>query len=278
MTDPDTGPGAPIPLATVANLRDLGGWRTTDGRQVAYGVVFRSTDLSKLSEPDRSALETLGVATVYDFRSVAERTTEPDAVLDGVQHVALDVLADAPHAVPGNLTKVLSDPAMLAAARSELGGRGVRDLMEGSYRQLVTLPSARSSYQRFFRGLLGDHPAPALFHCTTGKDRTGWAAASLLTLLGVPVEDVYREYLLTNDQLIPALEPIVTAFALAGGDPEQLWPVLGVDRAYLDRAFAAVDEAYGTIAAYFADGLGLDEQAQDELRARYLTVTPPAAS
>ncbi len=219
MTDADTGPGAPIPLATVANLRDLGGWRTTDGRQVAYGVVFRSTDLNKLSEPDRAALETLGVATVYDFRSVAERTTEPDVTLDGVQQVALDVLADAPHAVPGNLTEVLSDPAMLAAARSELGGRGVRDLMEGSYQQLVTLPSALSSYQRFFRGLLGDHPAPALFHCTTGKDRTGWAAASLLTLLGVPVEDVYREYLLTNDQLIPALEPIVTAFARAGGDP-----------------------------------------------------------
>lgn len=276
--DADTGPGAPIALTTLPNLRDLGGWRTTDGREVAYGVVFRSTDLSKLSEPDRSALETLGVATVYDFRSVAERSTEPDVVLDGAQHVALDVLADAPHAVPGNLTEVLSDPARLAAARSELGGRGVRDLMEGSYHQLVTLPSALRSYQRFFRGLLGDHPAPALFHCTTGKDRTGWAAASLLTLLGVPAADVYREYLLTNDQLFPALEPMVTAFARAGGDPEQLRPVLGVDRAYLDRAFAAVDQEYGTIAGYFADGLGIDEQAQDELRDRYLTVTPPAGS
>ena len=58
------------------------------------------------------------MTTVYDFRSVAERTTEPDVDLDGVQQVALDVLADAPHTVPGNLTKVLSDPAMLAAARS----------------------------------------------------------------------------------------------------------------------------------------------------------------
>lgn len=152
VTDADTGPGAPIPLATLPNLRDLGGWRTTDGREVAYGAVFRSTDLSKLSEPDRSALETLGVATVYDFRSVAERSTEPDVALDGAQHVALDVLA------------------------------------------------------------------------------------------------------------------------------EQLRPVLGVDRAYLDRAFAAVDQEYGTIAGYFADGLGIDEQAQDELRDRYLTVTPPAGS
>lgn len=278
VTDTDSVPGSSIPLATLPNLRDLGGWRTADGRQVAYGLLFRSTDLNKLSAADRSGLEALGVTTVYDFRSVAERTTEPDVELDGVQQVALDVLADAPHTVPGNLTKVLSDPAMLAAARSELGGRGVRDLMEGSYHQLVTLPSALSSYQRFYRGLLGDHPTPALFHCTTGKDRTGWAAASLLTLLGVPTEDVYREYLLTNDQLIPALEPIFTAFARAGGEPAQLRPVLGVDRAYLERAFGAVHEQYGTIEGYFADGLGIDAQDQEELRDRYLTLTPPAGS
>ena len=62
--------------------------------------------------------------------------------------------------------------------------RGAQELMESSYSQLVTLPSALTSYQHFFRGLLGRHPTPALFHCTTGKDRTGWAAASFLTLHG----------------------------------------------------------------------------------------------
>lgn len=268
VTDPR--PGAPISLSTVPNLRDLGGWVTVDGRQVRSELLFRSTDLSKLTVPDRAALGALGIKTVYDFRSVAERTTEPDVVLDGVTEVVLDVLADAPYAVPGNLTGLLSDPVALAAARDAVGGGGVVELMESSYDQLVRLPSALSSYQRFYRGLLGDRPTPALFHCTTGKDRTGWAAASFLALMGVPREDVYAEYLLTNDQLIPALAPIFAAFEAAGGDPRQLRPVLGVDRAYLARAFAALDDGFGSIESYFADGLGIDTDDQDQLRLRFL--------
>lgn len=283
MTDPsaptpaEPTPGASIPLASLPNLRDLGGWQTREGRQIRYGVLYRSTDLSKLSPPDKAQLESLGIATIYDFRSVAERTTEPDVTLDGVFEVALDVLADAPQAVPGNLTKVLADPAMLAAAQELVGGgRGVVALMESSYDQLVALPSARESYQRFYTGLLGDHPTPALFHCTTGKDRTGWAAATFLSLMGVPREQVFAEYLLTNDQLIPALQSIFDAFAQAGGDPAVLRPVLGVDRGYLERAFAAMEQQYGSIEAYLADGLGIDADQQQDLRDTYLT--PPAGS
>lgn len=263
-------PGTSIPVTTLPNLRDLGGWRTADGRRVRSRVLFRSTDLSRLSGPDRAVVKDLGIATIYDFRSVAERTTEPDVVLDGVQEVALDVLADSPHAIPGNLTKVLADPATLAAARAEIGGGGVQELMEASYSQLITLPSALTSYRLFYRGLLGGHPTPALFHCTTGKDRTGWAAASLLSLLGVSTQDVFTDYLLTNDQLIPALEPIFTAFERAGGDPVLLRPVLGVDRGYLERAFEAMTHEYGTIEDYFAEGLGVDADQQEQLRVLYL--------
>ena len=277
MTEPTTPlPGASIPLTSLPNLRDLGGWRTTEGRAVAHGVLYRSTDLNKLDGADRAALEALEIATIYDFRSVAERTTEPDVALDGVPEITSDVLADAPHAIPGNLTKVLSDPAALAAAQDVIGEGGPRELMESSYGQLVSLPSARVSYHRFFRGLLGDHPIPALFHCTTGKDRTGWAAAAFLSLMGVPRDDVYAEYLLNNDQLIPSLESIFAAFETAGGDRAVLRPVLGVDRAYLDSAFATMDEAYGSVEAYFADGLGIPVDQQEQLRARFLT--PPAGS
>lgn len=185
------------------------------------------------------------------------------------------MLADSPQAIPGNLTQVLSDPAMLASAQEVLGGRSVTDMMLASYDQLVTLPSALTSYREFFRGLLGEHPTPALFHCTTGKDRTGWAAVSLLSLLGVPREDVLAEYLLTNDQLIPALQPVFDAFAAAGGDPAMLRPVLGVDRRYLERAFAVMEETYGSIENYVGEGLGLDAAERTELRS-LLLLDPPA--
>lgn len=269
VTDPV--PGVSISLDSVPNLRDIGGWRTVDGRRVRYRVLFRSTDLSKLSAADRASFDALGVETVYDFRSTAERTTEPDIALDGVREVSLDVLADAPFAIPGNLTALLSDPATLAAAQAQLGGRGAVDLLESSYHQLITLPSALRSYSRFYRGLLGEDPTPALFHCTTGKDRTGWAAASFLSLMRVPRDEVYRDYLLTNEQLIPALQPVFDAFARAGGDPAILRPILGVDRGYLERAFATTETAYGSIGNYFAEGLGLGAADQEALRTRYLT-------
>ncbi|NED69939.1 tyrosine-protein phosphatase, partial [Streptomyces sp. SID10244] len=109
---------------------------------------------------------------------------------------------------PANLQNYFSDPATVAMATKELSGPKARELIAGTYRQMITLPSALRAYRAFHRGLLGEHESPSLFHCTTGKDRTGWAAASLLTLLGVSTDDVYQDYLLTNERLVPALKPV----------------------------------------------------------------------
>jgi protein-tyrosine phosphatase len=115
-----------------------------------------------------------------------------------------------------------------------------------------------------------DEHRPALFHCTTGKDRTGWAAASLLSLLGVSEEEVMREYLLTNEQLVPRLQPVLDQFKAAGGDPELLMPVVGVRREYLDAAFDEMHTRFGSLEGYFADGLGIDAAAQQELKAIFV--------
>ena len=89
--------------------------------------------------------------------------------------------------------------------------------------------------------------------------------------MGVPTDDVYREYLLTNDQLIPALEPIFTAFAAAGGDPAVLRPVLGVDRAYLERAFSAMQRAVRDDRALLRRRSRASTAPAQRLRALYLT-------
>jgi len=107
---------------------------------------------------------------------------------------------------------------------------------------------------------------PALYHCTTGKDRTGWATAALLLLLGVSRDDVMTEYLLTNEQLLPALQPTMDRFAAAGGDPAILEPLLGVRRGYLDASFAELDATHGTIEVYFTDALAVGPDVQKALR------------
>ncbi|MBD0861606.1 tyrosine-protein phosphatase [Gordonia sp. zg691] len=264
-------PGAPSPIASLPNLRDVGGWPTVDGRVVRSGMLFRSTDFSSLDAADVAPLEALGLRTIFDLRSAHEREAIPDPALPGVANIGLDVLADAQMSIPANIGAVLADPAVVAQADEALSGGKARDMICGTYREMITLPSSTAAYTEFFRGLAGDTPTPALVHCTTGKDRTGWAAAAFLTLMGVSKDDVYRDYLLTNERLIPALKPIFDGFAAAGGDPELLVGVLGVDAGYLDAAFDEVHVRFGGIEGYFDDALGLGADEQEKLRARFLS-------
>jgi len=264
-------PGAPSPFPTVANFRDLGHWAGDGGRVVAPGALYRANDFATLDDDDRAGLSGLGLRTVIDLRTEVERNGTPDPSFPGATELVLDVLADAGgQALPANLGAVLADPKVAQQMSEQLTPESARTIMTGNYRDFIDLESAQRSFRGFFSHLLGDAPVPTLFHCTTGKDRTGWAAATFLSVLGVDRADVYREYLLTNDRLVPALRPIFDNFAAAGGNPDLLQPLLGVEAQYLDAAFARVDEEFGSLEQYLTEVLDVDAQAREELRARYL--------
>ncbi|RVW04542.1 tyrosine-protein phosphatase [Rhodococcus spongiicola] len=260
--------GASIPIQSVPNLRDIGGYRTRDGATVRFGRFYRSTHLSKISVDDAPRIADLGLATVFDLRTESEREAAPDKLPESVREVALDVLADkAYRSVPAQMQAVLSDPSI---AQSMLGDNRALDYFLGSYRDFVTLPSAVVSYRTLFTDLAERANLPALVHCTTGKDRTGWAAASLLLLLGVDEDDVFHDYLLTNTQLLPAFESVFDRFADAGGDPELLKQVVGVRLDYLKAALDHMRENFGSIEGYFADGLGIDAAGRESIRTHLL--------
>ena len=259
-------PGQSIAIATVPNLRDIGGWRTPYG-VVRRGIAYRSAQFSALSGADAIRFADLGIRAVFDMRTAAEREQQPSELPDGTRGVVVDILRDATGAAPAQLLAVLGDPD---AAREMLGEGKAIALFESGYRQIVGLPSARSGYRRFYSELLDPAYVPAVFHCSTGKDRTGWGAAALLLLLGVSYDDVLEDYLLTNVQLLPSLQPVLDRFAAAGGDPELLMPVLGVRREYLDAALAEMEDRFGTIDDYFSAGLGLNDEDIALLRATFI--------
>jgi protein-tyrosine phosphatase len=235
---------------------------------VARGALYRSTDLSRLAGPDVAAFAELGIRSVYDLRSAGERAGAPDLLPEGTDYLALDVLADSSMSLPANLMTLLADPP---AASSALAGSTVTDLFDTAYREIIALPSARASYRTLFADLAAADRRPALVHCTMGKDRTGWAAAALLMLLGVPDEDVMTEYLITNDLLLPALQPVFDQFRAAGGDPAVLVPVFGVDPAYLAAGLDEMTVLFASIEGYFSEGLGLDAHTLDALRSAFLS-------
>jgi protein-tyrosine phosphatase len=134
-----------------------------------------------LDERDADALARLGIRTVYDLRTERERQAAPDRELPGARSVVIDVLADAADAAPAELEAVRHHPQI---ATSTLGDGQAAAMFTGGYRRIVSSGSALSAYRTMFTDLATDLSRPALFHCTTGKDRTGWAAAVLLMLLG----------------------------------------------------------------------------------------------
>ena len=155
-------------------------------------------------------------------------------------------------------------------ANATLGGGKVEELFRGSYREFVSLPSAKAEFRDLFLGLGDEEKLPALFHCTTGKDRTGWAAAVLLTLLGVPKDVVMEDYLRSNDYIIPMNQKIIDGFVAAGGEESIPLAILGVKKEYLDEAFDEMETQYGTIEKYFSEGLGIDANQQQALRDLYI--------
>ena len=139
-----------------------------------------------------------------------------------------------------------------------------------AYRQFVTLPSAKTAFCQLFIQLGEANQLPGLFHCTTGKDRSGWAAAALLILLGVPEEIVFEDYLRSNEYILPAYKQAIDAFVAQGGDPSIPQDLLGVKTEYLQSSFDEVKTRYGSIEGYFEKGLGIDDAGQQHLRNCFL--------
>lgn len=261
MSGPVTGADLGIPA--LPNLRDLGGHPTRDGGRVRSGLLYRSSDLTRLGEDDTLALARLDIRAVFDLRSDGERELQPDRLPPGAAYVPLDVLRGSTEVSPAELMRAFMDPV---AAREVMGGERGYALWERQYREFVRLDGARAGYGRLFADLADTANRPALVHCTTGKDRTGWAAAALLLLLGVPEEVVMDDYLLSARYLEPVLRTALEALRARGVDPELLAPIIAVRRDYLEAALDEMRRRHGSIERYFDEGLGIGPATQQELR------------
>ena len=258
----DTPPA--LPLQGIVNLRDVGGQRTRDGRRVRTEVLYRSGQLDRDGTSDQ--LSSLGLSVVFDLRGTDEVEVAPDVLPPGVELVHLDVLSGSRERIATHLADLLTEPA---AVEESLRSGAVEEHYRATYRNLVLLDSAREAYAGLF-SRLAELDDPALFHCTAGKDRTGWAAAALLTLLGVDHDVVTADYLRSSQPVLDSFRAVFERFAEVGGDPDVLVPVFAVTEDYLRAAQDAVNEHFGDVEGWFRDGLGLDTEVPARLRARLL--------
>lgn len=260
--------GVNLNIQSVPNLRDLGGYDTTDGKKIKEGLVYRSNQLNPISREDISKLQALHLKTIYDLRTAEERAQFPDQISGDSKEIWLNVLADNSSAGVATLAKTLQNTNEV---NTIMGNGKAVELFKQVYTDLVELPSAKKAYHDFFLSLANDKNLPALFHCTAGKDRTGWAAASLLALLGTPKDQIYSNYLDSNTYLIPAYQKQIDSFVAAGGKKDIILDVIGVRKEYLDASFNTVEKNYGSIENYFEQGLHIDKTTQEKIKKNLLS-------
>jgi protein-tyrosine phosphatase len=264
--NPKFAAGESLGLASVPNLRDFGGYSTGDGAVVRRALAYRSSGLTQISQEDMTKIARLGLKTAFDLRTAEEVKTHPDEPPAGVKRLWLDVLADAENSGPALLEELLRNPN---EANYALGGGKAEAMFERSYRDFVALPSARRAYRELFLALGEADQLPSLYHCSTGKDRTGWASAALLTLLGVHADTVIEDFMRSNQYILPAYKHEIEAFVAAGGVRSIMLAIFGVKKEYLAASFDEVQKRHGTIESYFAEGLGIDASRQKALRDLY---------
>ncbi|WP_051740150.1 tyrosine-protein phosphatase [Kitasatospora sp. MBT66] len=238
-------------LASAPNFRDAGGYRTADGQWVRMGVVYRSGDLSKLTDQDLAKLRRLGVRTVFDLRTPGEQKTAPDRIPAGATAVNANVLGVA----DTGAFNVTSPQAAVQA-------------MVDAERTMISADSARTAYHSVLNALVERNDENVLFHCTAGKDRTGWASAALLTALGVPRGTVEADYLASNTYR--AAEIAATLAQLPPAYQAIYKPLLDVRSEYLAAGFDEVQRKFGSFDAYLKSGLGLDKRDLHDLRSQLL--------
>jgi protein-tyrosine phosphatase len=253
-------PPRSLPIEGGHNLRDLGGYPTEDGRQLKWHTLYRAGAIYGLPPESRTALRELGILAICDLRTPHERAHRPMDWHDG-----LDI-----HYYGGvKLESGASLEQMLTAGLTLQDH--MRQRMLGIYR---SLPFEQAPSYRHLFALLAAGRVPLLFNCSAGKDRTGVAAALLLTALGVPRETILEDYLLSNEwaaglQVMMAERSPAYA-ALLAVNPDALAPVLTADADYLKLAFEEINRVCGSLDTYLARHLGIGPAELAQIRAHLL--------
>ncbi|HEY9152791.1 MAG TPA: tyrosine-protein phosphatase [Anaerolineales bacterium] len=252
-----------LEFSGMKNFRDLGGYHTLDGRSIRWGKLYRSDHLHKMTEVDLKNLSSLDLDRIIDFRAEHEIEEEPDRIPanTNIRWIGIPILDSS--------TKIWHD------SRDELMKDNLKNIDPAKFlieTNIEMVTRFTPQMKQFIQELLSANGRPVLFHCAAGKDRTGYAAALILRILGVPPERVIEDYLLSNEYYLSAYSWNLFVMTLIKGKrfSSVVKGFLEVRRAYLAAAFAIIDSEFGTFEKYVSNGLGLTGQDIEHLRSLYL--------
>lgn len=241
-----------IQLDGAVNCRDIGGYLTVDGRQVRKGIIYRSDQLADISDSDLESIQRMGLKTIVDFRSSIEQRDKPNRQLLAPEPTIYD-LGFMPHR---------GDELIERTRNGTVTVQEIRAQVTEIYRDFVH--DKTDIYTRLLALIVANH-YPLLFHCTSGRDRTGFATALILSALGVPCSTIFSDYVL-SDQFRRDL-----SFQMGNNvDPEVMYELTRSNPIYLQAAFDAIDDTWGGTDNYLREALKFSDNQRLKLQSLML--------
>jgi protein-tyrosine phosphatase len=243
-------PKRQVKLEGGSNFRDLGGYPTNENKHVKWGHIYRSADISKMTDNDLKTIGNLHLGTVCDLRGPDELKTNPDRLPDGITYINLPAGSES--------VKASTNYATMN-----------RDSMMLSF--YTRTDHLKAKYQPVFEQLLAIHDGKGLmFHCTAGKDRTGVGAALILSALGVPRVYIVADYAATNVYWKDAREKMMQAMAKTGMPESSLKSMLAANPKYIETFLSTIDSKYSSMDKFLKEELELDATKIAKLKDLYL--------
>lgn len=238
-----------IQLENTINMRDIGGYTGLDGRKTKWGKIIRSEELNQLTDNDVAWLNDIGLKHIYDFRDEGKSLRTPDRVPESAEYHNLPSLSG----MPVDIHQLdFTQPNMIDDFFKIVYGYQVEHKAQVFAEVLKTLAKDET---------------PILYHCTNGKDRTGFMTALILLICGVPEETILSDYTLTNMTFDAAYRRFSPVMAKGlGVEPICMHDFFGVKPAWLNIQLDYIRNNYENVDAYLLDNTDLTQKDLDAVR------------
>lgn len=244
----------------ITNFRELKAYPTKDHKTMIAGKLYRSGNLNNLNTADWEQLKALHIQDIVDFRSKEEKREHPYNIIENINYhdcVALHTREGLENFYFFMLINADSSPEDVLQA-----SRFVRE----GYKEL---PFHNKAYKKVFDLMLSSDQA-ILFHCSSGKDRTGLMAALILKLLDVEDELIMQDYLLSNEKVMANTICHVQELGFVGEVKDALIYCCSVHKELLQSSFDEILKRYHDWNEYFKQEFDIDEGQIQILKKKYL--------
>lgn len=241
------------------NFRDLGGIKTKDNRFVNWGRFYRSDALNALLSSEFNYIHGLDIQRVFDLRSDFEIKTAKDNLPKNISYEHFPIFAD-------------NDSGMLQGLQAKMAKGSftkadAEQLLIDTYKSFANEDAVK--FNKLLHQIFIEYDYPSIFHCTAGKDRTGFTAAMILSILNVDRKTILDEYEMTNFYTKAKIEDLMKNVSKLGyGDkiePAAIEAVMSVNKKYLQASFDIIDNKYGGIDAFIKNQLGFSDAERAQL-------------